>query len=251
MPHGGPPARRRLSGFAGRIPGRDRRAHAADRWPHRPPGGTGRAPAPGRQPWQPSPTGRRRRGPGDRLHEPARRPARPRGRRCGRPSARREGAAPGTPGHRRWLRPPRCARRRPHGDLHLPTHRTSRRRRARRLGLDPGARGCTPEACGFRDHHQDLLAAGADDVYGLSSQETDYQREVVERLHLPFQMLSDPGRSLARQLALPAFEAGGQTLYTRLTLIIRGGVIEHAFYPIFPPNEHAGQVLAWLRNNPL
>ncbi|MFC5183849.1 redoxin family protein [Actinomadura harenae] len=115
----------------------------------------------------------------------------------------------------------------------------------------PGARGCTPEACGFRDHYQDLLAAGADGVFGLSSQETDYQREVVERLHLPFQMLSDPGRSLARELALPTFEAAGQTLYTRLTLIIRDGVVEHVFYPIFPPSEHAGQVLAWLRSNPL
>ncbi|WP_330461052.1 redoxin family protein [Streptomyces sp. NBC_00820] len=115
----------------------------------------------------------------------------------------------------------------------------------------PGARGCTPEACGFRDHHQDLLAAGADAVFGLSSQDTDYQREVVERLHLPFQMLSDPTLSVARQLDLPTFEAGGLTLCKRLTLIIRDGVIEHVFYPVFPPNEHADQVLAWLRDNPL
>jgi peroxiredoxin/DNA-binding transcriptional MerR regulator len=115
----------------------------------------------------------------------------------------------------------------------------------------PGARGCTPEACAFRDHHQDLLAAGAAGVFGLSSQDTDYQREVVDRLHLPFRMLSDPARSLARALALPTFDVGGLTLYKRLTLIIRDGVIEHAFYPIFPPGEHAGQVLAWLRSNPL
>ncbi|MET9295774.1 redoxin family protein [Streptomyces sp. NPDC003077] len=114
----------------------------------------------------------------------------------------------------------------------------------------PGARGCTPEACGFRDHHQDLLAAGATGVFGLSSQDTDYQREVVERLHLPFHMLSDPTRSLGRALGLPTFEAGGLTLYKRLTLIVRDGVIEHVFYPVFPPNEHAGQVLAWLRDNP-
>ncbi|MGW7545209.1 redoxin family protein [Streptomyces sp. NPDC054770] len=113
----------------------------------------------------------------------------------------------------------------------------------------PGARGCTPETCGFRDHYQELLAAGADGVFGLSSQETDYQREVVERLHLPFQMLSDPARSLARELALPTFETSGLTLYKRLTVIVRDGVIEHAFYPVFPPNEHAGQVLAWLRDN--
>ncbi|MCG7205451.1 redoxin family protein [Streptomyces arenae] len=115
----------------------------------------------------------------------------------------------------------------------------------------PGARGCTPEACGFRDHYQDLLAAGADGVFGLSSQATEYQGEVVERLHLPFQMLSDPARSLARELSLPTFETSGLTLYKRLTLIIRDGVIEHAFYPVFPPNEHADQILTWLRDNPL
>ncbi|WP_028934131.1 MerR family transcriptional regulator [Pseudonocardia spinosispora] len=115
----------------------------------------------------------------------------------------------------------------------------------------PGARGCTPEACGFRDHHQDLLAAGAGRVFGLSSQETDYQREVVERLHLPFQMLSDPHRSLARELGLPTFEAGGLMLYRRLTLVVRDGMVEHVFYPVFPPNEHAEQVLAWLRDHAL
>jgi peroxiredoxin len=111
----------------------------------------------------------------------------------------------------------------------------------------PGARGCTPEACGFRDHYQDLLAAGAVDVFGLSSQDVDYQREVVERLQLPFQVLSDPTHSLARALDLPTFEAGGLRLYKRLTLIVRDGVIEHAFYPVFPPNEHADQVLTWVR----
>ncbi|RKN45558.1 redoxin family protein [Streptomyces hoynatensis] len=129
----------------------------------------------------------------------------------------------------------------------------------RRPGIDlpegwdsiPGARGCTPEACGFRDHHRDLLAAGAQGVFGLSSQDTDYQREVVERLHLPFQMLSDPARSLVQELGLPTFEAGGLTLYKRLTLIIRDGVVEHVFYPVFPPHEHAWQVLTWLRDHPL
>jgi peroxiredoxin/DNA-binding transcriptional MerR regulator len=115
----------------------------------------------------------------------------------------------------------------------------------------PGARGCTPEACGFRDHYQDLLTAGAVGVFGLSSQDTDYQREVVERLHLPFQMLSDPTLSLAQALNLPTFETSGLTLYKRLTLIIRDGVIEHVFYPIFPPTEHADQVLTWLRDVPL
>lgn len=116
--------------------------------------------------------------------------------------------------------------------------------------LIPGARGCTPEACGFRDHHQDLLAAGAARVFGLSSQDTSYQREVAERLHLPFQMLSDPALNLAGALGLPTFQAGGMTLYKRLTLIIRDNVIEHAFYPVFPPDKHAQQVLAWLRENP-
>lgn len=113
----------------------------------------------------------------------------------------------------------------------------------------PGARGCTPESCGFRDHHQELLDAGVGRVFGLSSQDSDYQREVVERLHLPFGMLSDPTLSLAAALRVPTFEAGELTLYKRLTLVIRDGVIEHVFYPIFPPNEHAEQVLAWLRDN--
>lgn len=111
----------------------------------------------------------------------------------------------------------------------------------------PGARGCTPESCGFRDHYAELRAAGAAAVYGLSSQHTDYQREVVERLELPFPLLSDPELALAAALRLPTFDVEGTTLYKRLTLIAEHGVIEHAFYPIFPPNEHAGQVLDWLR----
>jgi peroxiredoxin len=114
----------------------------------------------------------------------------------------------------------------------------------------PGARGCTPEACDFRDHHNDLLAAGATRVFGLSSQDTDYQREVVDRLHLPFAMLSDTALTLAAQLRLPTFRAGGRTLFTRLTLVIRDGVVEHAFYPVFPPGQHAQEVLTWLRSNP-
>lgn len=114
----------------------------------------------------------------------------------------------------------------------------------------PGARGCTPEACAFRDHHAELLGAGASAVYGLSSQTTEYQKEAVERLHLPFAMLSDPQLQLARLLGLPTFTAAGVELYKRLTLVISNGVIEHVFYPVFPPGEHAGQVLEWLRNNP-
>jgi peroxiredoxin len=114
----------------------------------------------------------------------------------------------------------------------------------------PGARGCTPESCGFRDHYQELTGAGAERVFGLSSQDTDYQREVVERLRLPFQMLSDPSLTLAGDLGLPTFAAGGLTLYKRLTLIIRDAAIEHVFYPVFPPDQHAQQVLSWLREHP-
>jgi peroxiredoxin len=112
----------------------------------------------------------------------------------------------------------------------------------------PGARGCTPEACAFRDHHDDLLTAGANAVYGLSSQSTEEQVEAVARLHLPFPLLSDAGLQLADQLRLPTFEAGGETCYRRLTLIITAGTIEHVFYPIFPPDGHAAEVLVWLRN---
>lgn len=115
----------------------------------------------------------------------------------------------------------------------------------------PGARGCTAEACDFRDHHEELLAAGAARVFGMSSQDTAYQREVVERLRLPFSMLSDPGFRLAKELNLPTFESQGRTLYKRITLVIRDGVVEHAFYPIFPPDRHAGEVLAWLTENPV
>jgi peroxiredoxin/DNA-binding transcriptional MerR regulator len=114
----------------------------------------------------------------------------------------------------------------------------------------PGARGCTLEACGFRDHHRQLIEAGAARVLGLSSQDTPYQAELVERLRLPFRMLSDSALHLADALGLPSFHAAGARLYKRLTLIVRDDNIEHVFYPIFPPNEHAQQVLTWLRDNP-
>lgn len=114
----------------------------------------------------------------------------------------------------------------------------------------PGARGCTGEACDFRDHHVDLLDAGASKVFGASSQDRDYQREVVERLRLPFTMLSDTDLHLAEQLNLPTFRVGELTLFKRLTLVIRDGMIEHVFYPIFPPNEHAREVLIWLQSRP-
>ncbi|RKT88212.1 Peroxiredoxin [Saccharopolyspora antimicrobica] len=111
----------------------------------------------------------------------------------------------------------------------------------------PGARGCTAEACGFRDHFADLRQVGVSQVFGLSSQDAEYQGELVERLHLPFPMLSDPGFAMADALRLPTFEAPGHDrLYSRLTLVISNGRIEHVFYPVFPPNTHAQQVLDWL-----
>jgi peroxiredoxin len=115
----------------------------------------------------------------------------------------------------------------------------------------PGARGCTTEACDFRNHFADLQDAGAAAVYGLSSQSPEYQAEVVDRLGLPFPMISDEGMLLAGALRLPTFAAEGyERLYSRLTLVVRDGTIEHVFYPIFPPNTHAQQVLAWLREHP-
>lgn len=114
----------------------------------------------------------------------------------------------------------------------------------------PGARGCSTEACDFRDHYADLQAAGVAHVFGMSSQDPHYQAEVVERLHLPFAMLSDQQLSLADALDLPTFAAPGhERLFARLTLVVRNGRIEHVFYPIFPPNTHAQQVLDWLRKH--
>ncbi len=114
----------------------------------------------------------------------------------------------------------------------------------------PGARGCTAEACNFRDHHQDLLEAGARRVFGLSSQSAAYQREVVGRLRLPFAMLSDEELSLAEAMGLPTFDAEGRRFYRRITLVLRAGVVEHAFFPVDAPERHAAEVLAWLTANP-
>ena len=112
----------------------------------------------------------------------------------------------------------------------------------------PGARGCTPESCGFRDHHADLVAAGASAVFGLSAQDTAYQREAAERLALPFALLSDAGLELTSAMRLPTFEAAGHTLLRRFTLLLREGRVEHVWYPVFPPDRHAAEVLAWLRD---
>jgi peroxiredoxin len=110
----------------------------------------------------------------------------------------------------------------------------------------PGARGCTPQSCAFRDHYQELKDAGASQVFGLSTQDTAYQREAAERLHLPFELLSDEKLAFARALKLPTFEVAGMQLIKRLALIARDGVIAKVFYPVFPPDRNAGDVLGWL-----
>ena len=102
--------------------------------------------------------------------------------------------------------------------------------------LIPGARGCTPQSCSFRDHHADLSAAGAQ-VFGLSTQTTRYQQEAVARLHLPFPLLSDAALALTAALTLPTFSAGGEALLKRLTWIARAGQIVKVFYPVFPRTE--------------
>ena len=114
----------------------------------------------------------------------------------------------------------------------------------------PGARGCTPETCGFRDHHKDLAKLHAE-VFGLSTQTTAYQQEMVKRLEVPFEVLSDEHMAFARALRLPTFTVEGMTLLKRLTLIARSGRIEHVFYPVFPPDRHAEAVIAWLRAHPV
>ncbi len=114
----------------------------------------------------------------------------------------------------------------------------------------PGARGCTPQSCGFRDHHAELRALGAD-VYGVSTQATDYQQEMVARLRLPFAVLSDVDLALAAALLLPTFEVDGMRLLRRLTLIVERGRIAAVLYPVFPPDQSAATVVDWLRRHPL
>ncbi len=112
----------------------------------------------------------------------------------------------------------------------------------------PGARGCTPQSCAFRDHFAELTALGVTHLYGLSTQDTAYQREAAGRLHLPFPLLSDAKLELARAMRLPTFEIGGMTLLRRLTLIVDDGTIAKVFYPVFPPDRNAEEVVAWLRS---
>ncbi|HLK19903.1 MAG TPA: peroxiredoxin [Bryobacteraceae bacterium] len=110
----------------------------------------------------------------------------------------------------------------------------------------PGARGCTPQSCSMRDHYREAKSLGAE-IYGLSTQTTEYQKEVVERLHLPFEILSDSDFKFSRALNLPNFTFEGVTLDKRLTLVIKDGKIEKVFYPVFPPDKHGEQIVAWLK----
>lgn len=112
--------------------------------------------------------------------------------------------------------------------------------------LIPGARGCTPQSCSFRDHFTELKGLGVDHLFGLSTQDYAYQREAAERLHLPFAILSDDGLKLTRAMNLPTFTAGGMILLKRLTLVIQEGTVKHVFYPVFPPDQSAADVVEWL-----
>jgi peroxiredoxin len=109
----------------------------------------------------------------------------------------------------------------------------------------PGARGCTPQSCGYRDHYQELRRLGAQ-MYGLSTQTTEYQREAVSRLQLPFALLSDAAGEFTAALRLPWFEVEGVRLLKRLTLIIAQGRIRHCVYPVFPPDKDAETVINWI-----
>jgi peroxiredoxin len=113
----------------------------------------------------------------------------------------------------------------------------------------PGARGCTPQTCSFRDLFAELKAAGAAHVFGLSTQSNAYQTEMASRLHLPFAVLSDEELELTRALRLPTMEVAGLTLIKRLALVIDDARIRHVFYPVFPPDRNAGDVLEWLKDN--
>jgi peroxiredoxin len=111
----------------------------------------------------------------------------------------------------------------------------------------PGARGCTPQSCGFRDHFADLKRLGVAQLFGLSTQDSAYQREAAERLHLPFALLSDAELSLANALRLPTFSVEGMTLLKRMAWVIDDGTISKVFYPVFPPDRSADEVMAWLQ----
>jgi peroxiredoxin len=110
----------------------------------------------------------------------------------------------------------------------------------------PGARGCTPQSCSFRDHFAELKGLGVTNLFGLSAQDPAYQQETAERLHLPFAILSDEHLALSRAMKLPTFQTSGMTLFKRFTLVIDDGVVKHVFYPVFPPDRSAADVVEWL-----
>jgi len=111
----------------------------------------------------------------------------------------------------------------------------------------PGARGCTPQSCAFRDHFGELKRLGVAHLYGLSTQDTAYQREAATRLHLPFTLLSDEKLELTNALRLPTFSVGGMTLLRRMALVVDDSRIRKVFYPVFPPDKNAAEVIAWLQ----
>jgi peroxiredoxin len=128
--------------------------------------------------------------------------------------------------------------------------RTGRPGQALPTGWDgiPGARGCTPQSCGFRDHFGELKRLGVDHLHGLSTQDTAYQRELVQRVHLPFSILSDDRFRLTDALQLPVFSVDGMRLIKRMAWVIDDGVFTYVFYPVFPPDQSAGEVVAWLKS---
>jgi peroxiredoxin len=109
----------------------------------------------------------------------------------------------------------------------------------------PGARGCTPQSCAFRDYHAELRSLGAR-IFGISAQDSTFQKKIAEQLHLPFELLSDEDLILAEALSLPTFEVEGLRLLRRLTLIVADGQIQKVFYPVFPPDKNAKEVVQWL-----
>ena len=112
----------------------------------------------------------------------------------------------------------------------------------------PGARGCTPQSCAFRDHHDELRGLGVARVFGLSAQNSNDQREARDRLHLPFELLSDKDFALGDALKLPVFETHGLRLYKRMALVLDDNRITKVFYPVFPPDTNAADVIAWLKD---